>query len=194
MHVLVVNGPRLGRVEEIGGFLATLDQVYEHLYAFDLLVDEAKRRHAETEPQWRLGAPRRPRIRLRSIRRPNVLVLPEDRLRIERVRFESAGFWDFVGALNPLEVLRQYLRDRHERQRDRDYRSAAEAERLRLENERLKTEIARDRMQLLREIGIPEEQIRDAVTRHLVLPLSRLDTFQDSGLIGSATIEERPDA
>ena len=32
---------------------------------------------------------------------------------------ESPGFWEFLGSLNPLEVIRRYLNDRHERAKDR---------------------------------------------------------------------------
>lgn len=195
MHVLVLDGLRLGRVEEIDAFLRAINRVYENLYTFDLIVDEATRRHAEAqEAQRRFGAPsRRRRVRIRTIWRPGAVVLPQDKLRLHRVWFESPGFWEFVGALNPLEVLRQYLKDRHERERDHDYRNAAEAERLRLENERLKTEIVRKRLRLLREIGVPERQIRRVVTRHVLAPLSRLDSIQDSGLIAGAKVEDRPD-
>jgi hypothetical protein len=133
-------------------FLATMEYVYENVYAFDLILDEAKRRHDEIqETTWR--PTRRRQIRLRSVRRPPTIVLPEDKLRLERIRFESPGFWEFLGALNSLEVIRQYLQDRHERQRDRQYRSAAEAERLALENEQLRTAIVRERLEILRGIG-----------------------------------------
>jgi hypothetical protein len=52
------------------------------------------------------------------------------RLLLAAARLESPGFWEFLGSLNPLEVLRQYLSDRHERRKDREYREAAEARRL----------------------------------------------------------------
>jgi hypothetical protein len=59
---------------------------------------------------------------------------PADPLVVSRVVFESPGFWEFLGNLNPLEVLRNYLNDRHEREKDREYRSAAERERLAIAN------------------------------------------------------------
>lgn len=107
------------------------------------------------------------------------------------VVFQSPGSWDFLGALNPLETLRKYVQDRHERRRDRTYREPMEAERMALENERLKTEVVKQQVELLRSIGVPEETIREALTAHVVLPLERLDRHQDSGLIQTAALVEQ---
>jgi hypothetical protein len=40
-----------------------------------------------------------------------------EQLILASVSINSPGYWDFIGALNPLEVLRKYLNDRHERQK-----------------------------------------------------------------------------
>jgi hypothetical protein len=90
------------------------------------------------------------------------------------------------GALLPLETLRKYLNDRHERDKDKAYRSAAEQLRASLELEKLRMDVVREQIELLREIGIPEERIREAVIRHVVQPLGELDYYQDRDIIQGA--------
>lgn len=190
MPVLRIESDRLGTVVDIREYLEATENAYNGLYAFDLIVNEAKSRAANVEPlSWRSAA-RRPRINVRRIRRAEAVVLPEDRLQLRAVAFQSPGFWDFLGALNPLETLRKYLQDRHERRRDRTYREPLEAERMVLENQKLKTEVVKEQVELLRSIGVPEEKIREALTAHVVLPLERLDRHQDSGLIQTAALVE----
>ncbi len=70
---------------------------------------------------------------------------------VSRVVLSSPGFWEFMGSLNPLEVLRQYLSDRHERRKDDKYRSPAEAERLAIENASRKLGVVRQYLDLQRE-------------------------------------------
>jgi hypothetical protein len=190
--VLGIESDRLGTVADIRAYLEAIEQAYNGLYAFDLIVNEAKARAADLEPRpsWRSSG-RRSRINVRRIRRAEAVVLPEDRLQLRAVVFQSPGSWDFLGALNPLETLRKYLQDRHERRRDRTYREPLEAERMALENQRLKTEVVKQQVELLRSIGVPEEKIREALTAHVVLPLERLDRHQDSGLIQTAAPAEQ---
>jgi hypothetical protein len=189
--VLRVDSDRLGTVGDIRAYLEAVERAYNGLYAFDLIVNEAKSRAAAREPQpWRSPG-RRPRLTVRRIARAEAVVLPQDRLQLRAVSFQSPGFWEFLGALNPLETLRKYVQDRHERRRDRTYREPLEAERMALENQKLKTEVVREEVELLRSLGVPEEKIREALTAHVVLPLERLDRHQDSNLVQSATLIDR---
>jgi hypothetical protein len=119
-----------------------------------------------------------------------LVVLPEDRLRVHAVSVQSPGFWEFLGALNPLETIRKYLSDRHERKKDNAYRNTAEAERLRLDNEKLKTEVVKERIEILRGLNIPEDRIAVILNLHVATPLSKLDEAQDSALIEGAEIVE----
>jgi hypothetical protein len=182
MPALHVTADRLGAVQEVAEYLRAMENAYNHLYAFDLIVEDAKGRYGES----RSGKVRS----IRSIRNPEAVVLPEDRLRLFKVKIESPGFWEFLGKLNPLEVLRQYIADRHERIKDKLYRNDLEHERLRLENERLKTKVVEGKATLLREFGVPEDKIREALVRHLVEPLRELDEAQDRQLLGTAEIVE----
>ena len=187
MEALRVTSQRLGEVAEVVRYLQHVENAYNHIFAFDLIVAEAKERYGEVF-SWRTR--RNTSRTLRQIRDPSSVVLPENRLRLHAVSVQSPGFWEFLGALNPLETIRKYLTDRHEQKKDRDYRNAAEAERLRLELEKLKTEVVRDRIEILRGLNIPEDRIVATLNLHVVEPLSRIDEDQDSALIEGAEIIE----
>jgi hypothetical protein len=62
-----------------------------------------------------------------------------------------------------------------------------------LENEKLKTDVARDRLDLLKQLNIPEDRIREIATKHVIKPLAELDRAQDTGLIETAEFIEEDD-
>ena len=87
---------------------------------------------------------------------------------LQRVQLTSPGFWEFLGTLSPLEVMRNALNDRHRRRQDREYREEAERRRLDLQNDYLETEVLRDRIALAREAGLSDAQInRNGQSVHL---------------------------
>lgn len=97
-------------------------------------------------------------------------VLPEYRLELRRVSIQSPGFWEFVGALNPLQQLREYLKDRHERRKDREYRERAEKDKLRLDNELLQRQILEkensllhEQIAIMRELGFSDAELRQFI-------------------------------
>lgn len=105
---------------------------------------------------------------------------------VNRVVLESPGFWEFLGTLNPLEVLRCYLNDRHERRKDRDYRSEAERDRLAIENALASLEVVRQIGSLEREFGrelYSSEAWRHGWIAEVRQPLERLAEFSDRGII-----------
>jgi hypothetical protein len=125
----------------------------------------------------------------------------EDRLRLVAVEFHSPGFWEFLGKLNPLEVLRQYLNDRHQREKDEKYRNAAEKRKLQLENERgsidnsvLKLKFVREFIDTCRHAGVSEAEIQALVKEHALAPLIRLDAVAAQGLITYAESPEQEGA
>ncbi|MDT8445231.1 MAG: hypothetical protein RQ722_13125, partial [Desulfuromonadales bacterium] len=93
--------------------------MFNHLYAFDFIVADAKRRHEELNESryssWGNGKPIRT---IPTVRKPEEVVLPEDRIQVSSIVIKSPDFWEFLGSINPLEVLRKYLCDRHERKKD----------------------------------------------------------------------------
>jgi hypothetical protein len=181
--LLRVEGPRLGHVREVVDLLNDLEHAYNNFYVFDSLVSSIEKAESVY-----IYSRRTPKFSLIAKSKVSSFVLPEDKLRLHRIEFNSPGFWEFMGALNPLEVMRKWVADHHERRKDRDYRESLEAERLYLENEKLKTEVVRDQVALLRENGVPEEKIREALTQYIVEPLTRLERHQDAGMIGGARL------
>ncbi len=111
------------------------------------------------------------------------LVRHSEQLSLAAVCIQSPGFWEFLGRLNPLEVIREYLNDRHERRNDRQYRETAEARRLKLENLDLETKILGDRIRLAKEIGAKVLDLAPLLNELVYRPLSSLDRHQDRGVI-----------
>lgn len=112
-----------------------------------------------------------------------------DPLIVSRVVLQSPGFWEFFGSLNPLEVLRKYLNDRHERKKDDDYRSAAERDRLEIEN-------AIRRLELVQRLKGLEREHSDLYSSEAWLrvwgaeigpPLRELADMERRGLISGAS-------
>ncbi len=121
------------------------------------------------------------------------VVPPRHRLVLAAVRLESPGFWEFIGAFNPLEVIRQYLNNRHERRQDREYRESAEARRLELENRVLEKHVIRARIELARSLGATDEDLVPLLNEFVHQPLRRLDRVQDQGAIDTAEVIEIED-
>lgn len=104
-----------------------------------------------------------------------------EQLVLVRVHLGSPGVWEFLGTLNPLEVIRQYLKDGHERRKDLAYRNNAEARRLYLENLERETKVFRERVQLAKDLGATERELTPMRNELIYGPLTRLDLYQDRG-------------
>jgi hypothetical protein len=105
---------------------------------------------------------------------------------VSRVMLSSPGFWEFLGSLNPLEVLRQYLNDRHERRKDDRFRSPAEAERLAIENASRKLDVVRQYLDLQREYADElgaVQGLQDEIVGAIRPALERLGEVDDRKLI-----------
>lgn len=168
---------------EMAGVLRAIDTSYRvcshiELEAHDLVLRQ--RRHG----------PRRPLL-LPRFTIPDEVGVAQP-LIVGRVRFESPGLLEFLGALNPLEVLRKYINDRHERQKDRSYRDEAERRALELQNAILELRYVREAAELEREFQsnrVPADQIQQLWLSRIQKPLDEVAGYVDRGLIdaGSAT-------
>jgi hypothetical protein len=114
------------------------------------------------------------------------------RLVLHRVRLESPGWWDFLGKLNPLEVIREYLKDRHERRKDREWREAAQKERAHMENHLLRAKVFARYTKVARGMGATPHDLAPLLNELIFGPLRGLDGFQDRGLIGGADLLQPP--
>jgi len=189
-NTLYILSGRTGAVEEIREYLDALEDAYNNIYTFELFIERAKEINPEYEKPYFYGRRRIPSFRsLKPFKDVSILVLPEDKLQLTSVVIQSPGFWALLGSLFPLEVIRKYLADRHERRKDREYREELEREKMTLENEGLRTQIMQSKIDLLKNIGVPEDQIRQALATHIYAPLSRLERVQDRGLIQGVSTE-----
>ncbi len=112
-------------------------------------------------------------------------------LELKGVVLQSPGFWEFIGKINPLEVIRQFLNDRHQRQKDREYLNKLEQERLSIENKILRTKLIKEVISSAKEAGVSESEIAKLIRDNAIVPLLRLESLQDSQLISYAKIANK---
>lgn len=74
-------------------------------------------------------------------------------------QLKPSGFLESVAKLNPFEVWRQYLCDRHERKKDDRYREKAEARTLELTNDRIKLELIKEAVNVVKDAGGSQEEL-----------------------------------
>ncbi len=123
-------------------------------------------------------------------------IYPKDQLEITRINIQSPGWIELLGSLNPLQQIREYLKDRHDRTKDRAWRGETEKERALLENDILRNQAEHERInvisafsELLEHVGFSSEERQRAVWERLGPPMMRLANHQDTGLLGSQNDE-----
>jgi hypothetical protein len=187
-------------VEQVQVFLARLVRSYNSIYVFDSIIrqlDSQRLAVRELGPEFPDRAYRLrgvwtlvPRISLDIFNIPfervSEMVPANSQLALQRVSLNSPGFWEFFGKLNPLEVIRLGLNDRHERRKDKGYREKHESERMRLENELLQSKVFASQLQVLNELGLTDEEKAVLKNRLLHAPFEALAITQDRNLIGTA--------
>lgn len=95
---------------------------------------------------------------------------------------KSPGFFEFLGALNPLECLRRYACDRHERKKDKEYRNTEEKRSMQAENASKEAAAVKEWVAVLQQVGYPPEQIRQIIEKNLLFPMQELSKLE-SGVI-----------
>lgn len=149
----------------------------------------------ERHPRWRyfpdeLYAP----IQFPMLLEPVAKYVPSgSALILQATTLSSPGFWEFLGRLNPLEQIRLYLNDRHERAKDHDYRNAAEAERLKTEQSLREIETIGAALDIAKRHGAMPEQLAPLLDKLVHTPLERLGRVQDMRIIGHAELRRIED-
>ncbi|HTS16630.1 MAG TPA: hypothetical protein VMP11_03575, partial [Verrucomicrobiae bacterium] len=200
--VLRIHAEGHVRLTEIRSFLDSFEHAYNSILLFDRGIRQARGDALLWERLLLIDPMRRqivssPFIRQRITQPPspyeisNQLPL-ESRAILYGVRLESPGFWDFLGKLNPMEVIREYLKDRHERRKDENYREAAEAAKLKLENRILENKVIRERIQIARDLGATDQDLAPLLNELIHRPLRSLNEAQDRGVINTAEIVAAP--
>jgi hypothetical protein len=192
---LRVHGHGEVEVDLVVEYLADFTHAYNSILVFDTALDDMERQYSRypnlvyVSDPWFLVGRRGSRLGRGWIHtREEIasLVPASERLILAGVELHSPGAWDFLGKLNPLEVIRQYLNDRHERRKDHEYRESAEARRLKLENLRLENEVIAGRVKLAKEMGATERDLAPLLNELVYRPLGMLDRHQDRGVIERA--------
>jgi hypothetical protein len=97
------------------------------------------------------------------------IVLPADSLVISKVNIQSPGFWEFLGAANPLTFIREFIKDLSYRNRQ--------------EKEQGEWKILQERIATLKQLGYSDIEIRQIVSLMVTKPLKIIGNHKASGLI-----------
>ncbi len=149
---------RCGEVRDVIEVLSVLEDIYNHLYAWHEIATATDAAEEEVNP-------RRPGISLSQMEDVGDLVPSDRRLCLARVEVEPPAFIEVVGARYPLEVLYNYLR----RRGDGGGKQPRAVERI---------EAVRGEIDHLCESNLPEEQIHEAVSLHVIAPIKRLERLE----------------
>jgi hypothetical protein len=171
------------RVAQITEFLAAFERAYNGLLFFESLSGQSMMRY--------LASSETHSVQLTSDRL-RLGVWPNDRVILQRAQLSSPGFWEFFGKLNPLEIIRLYLNDRHERCKDKKYREANEAVRLQLENALLANKVIKERLAIARSVGLTKGEMAPLINGLVLLPMNALSQYQDDGLIENVELVDNP--
>lgn len=195
---LRIHGHGEVEVELVISYLSDLKHAYNSIILFESIIDGLDRAARDFPfPRYPFGLyldwPVARRRGVGHIRewppRPEEVasfVPASEQLVLSSVRLSSPGSWDFLGALNPLEVLRKAINDRHERRKDEEYRESTEKRRLELENQILETELISKRITVARELGATKRDLAPLLNELVYKPILQLDRSQDRGVITSA--------
>jgi hypothetical protein len=145
---------RCGEVRDIIEVLSVLEDVYNHLYAWHALAGAA-----DGDEKPRNGRHFRPLPDLGEV----ADAVPADRrLCLARIEVEPPAFIEVVGARSPVEIIYNYLRNG-------DSVKSRAVERI---------EAVRGEIEHLCESSLREDDIQEAVSRHLIAPLKRLERLE----------------
>ena len=161
----------------VGKYLFAIENAYNKLYVFDKFI--TKKNLALQE--------------YFDISTINIVPSIEHQLKISKVVFNSPGFWKFIGDLNVLTQIREFIKENHERRKDKNYRNEHESSRLELENKRLfvdielqeeklkqikemnQLELIKTKIELLEKAGYDKKEIRELTNAYYIKPLMGLN-------------------
>lgn len=190
----ILHLPAEGGIEAIlmRDLLAAMHDAHAGFIAFDRILADIDRSYREFRfPRRYLAAPGFWYPEWTPPGPTESVVFGNELLLVTRVELASPGFSEFLGSLNPLEVIRQSLNDRHRRRQDREYREREEARQLGLENDLREIEVIAQRLKVAREYGVPEEAFAPLLESLLGEPLGKLGALQDRGVIDGSQAEIR---
>jgi hypothetical protein len=154
---------RCGEVKEIVEVLSALDDVYNHLYAWHALahqvdpIDEGFQDRAEYLTEAADAAE----------------AVPEQkRLCLARIEINPPAYVEVVGARYPLAALHRYLQGNHRAHNGRTHEGRTRAK------DAVRMDVVRGEIDHLWGLDFPEDQLRRALSTHVIAPLARLDKLR----------------
>jgi hypothetical protein len=182
--ILRVHGQGEVEVELVIAYLADLKHAYNSIILFESIIDGLERASRDFHsPRYPFGL----YMEWPVARRRGFGHIREWPLSPQEVA-------SHLGALNPLEVLRKYLSDRHERRKDGEYRETAERRKLDLENLVLENRVISERIGIARALGATKRDLAPLLNELVYRPIKRLDRSQDQGVITHAEIPQADDS
>jgi len=173
-------------LSEARALLDAMQGAYDGLTAFNTISEDYINAYRRQE---RYGFPFRiygPALSLPTQHIPAAQVVAFDQVIIlQRVQLSSPGFWEFLGAWNPLDQIRRYLNDRHQRKLDmlnqpiREQTDRLVNDNLELQNERLALANLREVLDLGREVNVPSAELTSMYREYVSTNLRTLgDTVE----------------
>lgn len=175
-----IKANRAGQVQELIDFLMALESAYNGLFNWNLTVDaiyNSRRNRQRYERDYP------PFITLEPQLLQHISAEPYLRLEINRISIQSPGFWETLGAIMPLNQIREWLKDRHERRKDREWREDLERRKLTHEVELQNLTIINQQIDTLGRMGFSQDEIRNLLHNQVMRPLEQLGKHVESGLI-----------
>ena len=111
-------------------------------------------------------------------------------LELKGAVFQSPGFWEFIGKIDPLKHIREFLNERHDRKKDTEYRNKYEEKELDLKNKLLQLDVVRKTIAISKKAGVPDDEITKILRDNVLVPMLKLETFQDAKMISHIEIPE----
>lgn len=108
--------------------------------------------------------------------------------RLHAAEFHSPGFWEIIGSLSPLKFISDCLTHWREYRKDKEFRDEAEAGKLLLENQLRTNEVLKQRVDLLRSIGVSDADLQRVFFEPLAAQTTSLLVASQSSLVSSEAI------
>ena len=177
--------------KQVAAFLLALDRAYTHLRFLEI-VEQQSKDEGEGKILGRFVPLGYHYFGREEADLPETFLSPADELILTRANFNSPGFWEFLGSINPLQQIREFLNDRHVRRQDRDYREELEKRKLQLENDKLETELIDKQVELLQKAGYSKPYIKKMLNQHYFGPLAELGEAAMKAGVETAQVEKAP--
>jgi len=119
--------------------------------------------------------------------------LARAQFKIVGVNINSPGSIKFSGIYSALDVIRSYINDRFEREKQRRYKMEIEEGILREELNGLRLKNIEAGVKILKQAKVPDHEIHALLRDTVITPLSTLDRFQNSRLITDSSLTGKCD-